>query len=75
MPKVEAWKHANEMTHMSYMQEVDLWLEKLLRSVVDDETRAAAKELIKAKLLDSYHNGVNAKSSQQAFPSRKPYRR
>jgi hypothetical protein len=48
---------------MSYMQEIDAWLEDILRALPDDAL-AIAKTEIKAKLLDSYRNGL--KAAQQA---------
>jgi hypothetical protein len=44
---------------MSYMQDIDRWLDALL-AVLPDEQRAGAKQQIKTKLLESYHNGQAA---------------
>lgn len=41
---------------MSYMQDVDRWLDALL-AVLPADQRAGAKQQIKTKLLESYHNG------------------
>ena len=46
---------------MSYMQEADAWLEQVLEPTDPTESeerwKARTKEVIKAKLLESYRNG------------------
>lgn len=42
------------------MQEVDAWLEELLEAL-PEESLSEAKTEIKAKLLESYRNGLSAR--------------
>jgi hypothetical protein len=50
---------------MSYMQEMDAWLEKTL-AAVPTRDRQETKRLIKAKLLESYRNGQKAGEKPRA---------
>lgn len=50
---------------MSYMQEADAWLDKLLAAIPEKERRDA-KRAIKAKLLESYRNGERSREKPPA---------
>jgi hypothetical protein len=55
---VEPWKPTLRDI-MSYLRDADAWLDKLLEGLPEANLIAAKKE-IKAKILESYHNGQNA---------------
>jgi site-specific DNA-methyltransferase (adenine-specific) len=52
---------------MSYMEEVDRWLETLLADVPEDK-RFEVKRAIKDRLLESYRNGQNAPATGERRP-------
>ena len=56
---------------MSYMHDIDRWLDGLLAALPDD-ARADAKREIRAKLLDSYRNGQAAGPKPSADKGRTP---
>lgn len=53
---------------MSYMQEVDRWLDDLLADHLPEGNLKSAKEQIRAKLLESYRNGQAAGASPAPRP-------
>ena len=55
---------------MGYMQEVDRWLDTVLAGL-PAERLPEAKRLIRAKILESYHNG-RASAAAPAAPLPRP---
>jgi hypothetical protein len=45
---------------MSYMQEIEAWLDGLLVSFLESKDAAGFKRAIKLRLLESYRNGQQA---------------
>jgi hypothetical protein len=54
---------------MSYMQDIDRWLDGLLAALPED-ARTEAKRAIRAKILESYHNGQAAGPKRPADKGR-----
>ncbi len=54
---------------MGYMQDVDRWLDTVLAGL-SAERLPEAKRLIRAKLLESYHNGQASAAAPAATPPR-----
>jgi hypothetical protein len=59
---------------MSYMQEIDRWLDDLLAEHLPEGNLQSAKRQIREKLLESYRNGQAAGASPAPRESRPPRR-
>ena len=70
-------KHMSEQKKVSFMQELDQWTEAtiigpLLSAFAEDDedgwqgTGELVKKAIRAKVLDSYHNGLAARGGKRA---------
>jgi hypothetical protein len=59
---------------MSYMQEIDRWLDDLLADHLPEGNLQSAKRHIREKLLESYRNGQAAGQSSAPRESRPPRR-
>ena len=56
---------------MSYMKDVDIWLTELWLDVLDSAiSEVDFKKQIKDKILESYHNGLDAKEYRYSLTAK-----